>query len=180
MPGIEEINGSEVRDGDIVVGMDGSVPARQALSWAAGQARLTGSRLHVIAAWDLPAYHGWAPVVPSEENPAETAGKMMSVAVRDVLGEGQPDLKVAESILPGHPAQVLIDASAHAALLVLGCRGLGSFAGALIGSVSQQCVQHAHCPVVVVRGTGQAPFDSDFGRGDEAPWNHTRGKEEET
>ncbi|GIF16366.1 universal stress protein [Actinoplanes teichomyceticus] len=134
--------------------MDGSPSAKRALRWAATQARLTGARLNVITTWDIPLYYGWAPAVPYDEEMAETAGKMLSTAVREILGDQPPDVDVVETVLPGHPAQVLIDASARAALLVLGCRGHGAFAGALIGSVSQQCVQHARCPVVVVRGAG--------------------------
>ena len=57
-----------------------------------------------------------------------------------------------ETVLPGHPAQVVVDESAHAAVLVVGSRGDGGFAGTLLGSVSQQCTQRARCPVVVVRG----------------------------
>jgi nucleotide-binding universal stress UspA family protein len=51
---------------------------------------------------------------------------------------------------------VLLDASAGASLLVVGSRGHGGFAEALLGSVSQHCVQHAPCPVVVVRGPDPA------------------------
>lgn len=54
-------------------------------------------------------------------------------------------------ILEGHPAQVLIEATRDADLLVVGSHGHGAFAGMLLGSVSQHRVQHAHCPVVVVR-----------------------------
>jgi nucleotide-binding universal stress UspA family protein len=153
MADFEEAGPSEVRDGDIVVGMDGSPSAKRALRWAAAQARLTGARLHVITAWELPFCYGWAPALPYDEELAVTAGKVLSTSVGEVLGEEPPGVAVAESVVPGHPAQVLIDASARAALLVLGSRGHSAFTGTLIGSVSQQCVQHARCPVVIVRGT---------------------------
>ena len=52
----------------------------------------------------------------------------------------------------GNAAQVLLDASDGADLLVVGSRGHGGFTEALLGSVSQHCVHHAHCPVVVIRG----------------------------
>jgi nucleotide-binding universal stress UspA family protein len=55
-------------------------------------------------------------------------------------------------IVEGNAAQVLLDASDGADLLVVGSRGHGGFTEALLGSVSQHCVHHAHCPVVVIRG----------------------------
>ena len=138
------------RDSDVVVGVDGSNPSRAALRWALDQARLTGARMRAIIAWEVPAYAGWARI--GSEDLGAAAGRLLSEAVRDALGFDPPDIEVMETVLPGHPAQVLIDASAHAALLVVGSRGHGGFAGTLLGSVSQLCVQHAHCPVVVVRG----------------------------
>jgi nucleotide-binding universal stress UspA family protein len=50
-----------------------------------------------------------------------------------------------------HPSEALLRASNDADLLVVGSRGLGGFGGLLLGSISQQCVQHATCPVLVVR-----------------------------
>jgi nucleotide-binding universal stress UspA family protein len=54
-------------------------------------------------------------------------------------------------VTEGNPAQVLLDAARGADLLVVGSRGHGGFAEALLGSVSQHCVHHARCPVVVIR-----------------------------
>ena len=63
---------------------------------------------------------------------------------------------VRSRVMKGHPAQVLIDATADASLLVVGSRGHGSFADALLGSVGQYCVHHAHCPVLIIRGEAGA------------------------
>jgi nucleotide-binding universal stress UspA family protein len=59
---------------------------------------------------------------------------------------------VRSLVINGHPAEALIYAADGADLLVVGSRGHGSFAEALLGSVSQHCVHHARCPVLIVRG----------------------------
>jgi len=71
---------------------------------------------------------------------------------------GHPALEVWAHALEGSPADLLVERSAQAALLVVGTRGRGGFTGLLLGSVSQQCVTHARCPVVVVR-----PVDGEDG-----------------
>jgi nucleotide-binding universal stress UspA family protein len=139
-----------VRNTDIVVGVDGSPSAKAALRWAVAQARHAGGRVRAVTTWEIPIYAGWMPMIPYDDV-ATGAGKMLAQSVGEVLDQ-EPAVEVLESVLSGHPAQVLVDESAHAALLVVGSRGRGAFAGTLLGSVSQHCVQHAHCPVVVVRG----------------------------
>lgn len=142
---------TDVRDADIVVGVDGSPSSTAALSWAVRQAELTGGRVRAVAAWEYPTYYAMAGVFPYEDLAVRT-GKVLDETVHGVLGPAKSDVEVLQNVVPGNPAQVLIDASAHAALLVVGSRGHGAFAGTLLGSVSQHCVHHAHCPVLVVRG----------------------------
>ena len=146
-------NLSDLRETDIVVGVDGSPSSRAALRWAIDQARLTGARLQAVTAWEFPTVYGWGPTYPYEDF-AATAGKVLAESVQEACGLDGPDVEIRESVVPGHPAQVLIDASAPAALLVVGGRGHSGFAGTLLGSVSQHCAQHARCPVVIVRGKG--------------------------
>jgi nucleotide-binding universal stress UspA family protein len=149
----EGLHTSEVRDTDIVVGVDGSPSSKAALRWALAQARRTGARVQAVMSWEYPAYYGMGAVFPYEDF-AATTGKILSASVQEALGVEEPDVPVLETVVAGHAAQVLIDKSAHAALLVVGSRGHGAFTGTLLGSVSQHCAQHAHCPVVVVRGKG--------------------------
>lgn len=133
----------------IVVGVDASEPSKEALRWAAGQAELSGQELRVIMSWEIPAMAYWAPLPEGLDFEKETRTALHQT-VTEVLGE-HPAVTVTEVVREGHPAPVLLAESADADLLVVGSRGHGEFAGMLIGSVSEHCVTHASCPVVVVR-----------------------------
>ena len=133
----------------IVVGVDGSPSSRAALGWALRQARLVGGTLDAVITWDYPALYGWeAPM--QDAGFSEYAGKVLADCVHEALGDDIP-VEIREMVELGNAAQVLLETSRTADLLVLGSRGLGGFAGATLGSVSQHCVQHATCPVVIVR-----------------------------
>ena len=133
----------------IVVGLDGSKRSKEALRWAADYARLTGTKLHAIAAWYVPGTYGWA-ALPSDWTPEIDAKKMVEAELAEVLGS-DPGVEVSTAVEQGHPAQVLAEASKHASLIVVGSRGRGEFAGMLLGSVSRFLTSHAHCPVVIIR-----------------------------
>jgi nucleotide-binding universal stress UspA family protein len=139
----------------IVAGVDGSPSSLSALRWAVRQARLTGAAVDAVIAWHNPASrggYGWITAGPGQDfDFQEVAAKTLTEAIASILGPAS-DISVRTQVTEGHPAQILLDASDHADLLVVGSRGWGGFAEALLGSVSQHCVQHASCPVVVVRG----------------------------
>ncbi|HXL88918.1 MAG TPA: universal stress protein [Streptosporangiaceae bacterium] len=143
------------KDRRIVAGIDGSAPSLGALAWAIGQAGLTGAAVDAVAAWHYPVAtggYGWTPVgVGAEYDFRELTEKILADAISNTLVPGG-DVRVRAHVVEGNPAQVLIDASDGADLLVVGSRGHGGFTEALLGSVSQHCVQHARCPVVVLRG----------------------------
>ncbi|MFD9123344.1 universal stress protein [Kitasatospora sp. NPDC059571] len=137
----------------IVVGVDGSPSSNAALRWAARQAELTGATLDAVIAWEYPASYGWSGTL-ADGDFGVWAGKALSDAVAAELG-AEPAVVVRERVLGGNAATVLLDAAEGADLLVLGNRGRGGFRQALLGSVGQHCVQHADCPVVIVRGKHQ-------------------------
>lgn len=144
----EEISGRR-----IVVGVDGSSPSKRALRWALRQAELTGARLEVVYAWHIPATDGWTPMFDLTQNLTKAGEQIAADTIAEIAGDRPPVIVHAE-VVEGNTAAVLLKAAEGADLLVVGCRGHGGFVGALLGSVSQHCVQHATCPVVVVRGEG--------------------------
>lgn len=141
------------QDRRIIVGVDSSPGSTAALRWAMIQARLTGGQVEAISTWQNPAVYGypygWVPDTSGAELAAINA-RILDETVAVVAADLDQPVEVRTRVVEGHPAQVLTDAAAGAALLVVGSRGHGTFTGMLLGSVSQHCVQHAHCPVVVV------------------------------
>jgi nucleotide-binding universal stress UspA family protein len=137
----------------IVAGVDGSPPSIAALRWAVRQAEVTGGTVDAIMAWEFPVVggsYGWAPTVPFDDTDySELAVKTLSAAVAEV--GPPPGAVVNQIVIEGNAAQVLLDAAKDADMIVVGNRGHGAFAEALIGSVSVRCLHHATCPVVVVR-----------------------------
>ena len=142
----------------IVAGVDGSESSISALRWAIRQAGLTDAAVDAVIAWHYPdlATSGMAvgAIDPSYGFFRESAEKIIADAISTL--DPASDVPVRAYVAQGHAAQVLLDAAAGADLLVVGSRGHGGFAEALLGSVSQHCVQHALCPVVVVRGPDPA------------------------
>lgn len=137
--------------GRIVVGVDGSRSSNEAVDWAARQAELTGSTLQLVTAWEWPMTYGSPIAFPPDYDPAGGAQRVLDVAVAAVAAD-HPSVHVDTAVEEGHPAAVLVAASAGAEMLVVGSRGHGEFVGMVIGSVSEHCASNAHCPVLVLRG----------------------------
>jgi nucleotide-binding universal stress UspA family protein len=139
------------QDRRIVVGVDGSNGSKTALRWALTQAQLTGATVEAVAAWQSPAMigysYGWVPTPYEGESIAGATEKVLAQTVADLAGA--PD-RTRTTVAEGPPAQVLLKAAAGADMLVVGSRGHGAFAGMLLGSVSQHCIQHAPCAVAVI------------------------------
>lgn len=137
----------------IVVGVDASTSAQEALDWAAAEASNRHRPLHIVHGfiWPLMA----VPLGPADRGPPD--GGFQNAAER-LLAEAEmrarataPDVKVTTELSVGAATQALLEQAQNAELVVVGSRGLGGFVGLLVGSVGVALAAHAPCPVVVVR-----------------------------
>jgi nucleotide-binding universal stress UspA family protein len=138
----------------IVVGHDGSTSAAEALELAVELAEALKAPLVVVRSWSIDT----APKAPEEEFGYVSSFAEISVVVNAELrddtraeAEAHPSVTFDYRVELGQPAEVLIRIAARARMLVVGSRGRGGFRSLLLGSVSEQCVHHALCPVLVVR-----------------------------
>jgi nucleotide-binding universal stress UspA family protein len=140
--------------GCVVVGVDGSACGRKALGFAAHEARVRACPLVVVRAWSVttaPQPAGTEPgVVPSLAAFEAAVEAVMRDEVADVLGD-DPGCELVVRPVHDSAGDVLVEASEHAVLVVVGSRGLGAVAGLLLGSVSDHLVRRAQGPVAVVR-----------------------------
>ena len=160
----------------VVVGVDGSAGARDALRWALAEARLRESPLRTVHAWtfgytggNVEGYPYWGGYLGSYTSLGidlsdlhRAAEGLLERALADV-GDETRDVEIERQVVQGTPAEVLIAAATPDDLLVVGSRGHGGFARLLLGSVSQQCVHHAPCPVVVVHPRKQTTTGDESG-----------------
>ena len=147
----------------VVVGVDGSAGSTEALRWALAEARLRKSPLRAVHAWMFGYVGGTIDGYPSLGGPLDAYGSLgidpgdLLRAAEDLLERALADaggdtegIEIERQVVQGSAAEALLTAVDKDDLLVVGSRGHGGFAELLLGSVSQQCVHHAPCPVVVV------------------------------
>ncbi|MEV4115694.1 universal stress protein [Nonomuraea sp. NPDC049695] len=143
----------------IVLGYDGSDFSVQALDWALDEAELRKLPLTIAHAWQWP--YGEA----EEDDKAH-----LRKAAEHVLWHGadcarstSAGVRVETDLYEGPAAQRLVELSSDAALVVVGSRGLSALPRAVVGSVAGYVAAHADCPVIVVRGPGPLPAETDPG-----------------
>jgi nucleotide-binding universal stress UspA family protein len=146
--------------GAIVVGVDGSEASRDALRWAADEARLRSARLVAVHAWLFVAPQPIADpaglALPAGDLPGQldaekdAAQYALDKAVEAAFG-GDPDIDVERKLVEGEAGEAIVAESAGAELVVVGSHGRSGITAALLGSVSRHVATHAACPVVVVK-----------------------------
>ena len=144
----------------VVVGYDGTEGSRTALDWAVDEAQRRQWPLHVVFARPVPvrpavpgyalAEDGWLAGFEDEGAEDKGAEVVLTIALDRVKGLA-PTLEVSAARPTGRASAVLVDASVDASCVVVGARGRGAVATALLGSTSVDVAAGAHCPVVVVR-----------------------------
>lgn len=139
--------------GTWVIGLDGSECAANALEWAVVNVDGRGGDMALVTAWQTPVVGAYpmstAVMVPFDDTEFHDAAAHDVAAVAAEIG-GRLEVPVTATVGHGGPAQVLLEASEPAALLVIGSRGRGGFARLLLGSTSTQCATHASVPTIVV------------------------------
>lgn len=145
---------SSESDQGIVVGVDGSAPSTAAVRWAALEAAMRHRPLRLLHVIPSPPVVMWpdTPVAYDFTSPLEDKGREMLAAATTVAREviQEADVSVDTKLIATSIVPTLIDLSKDADLIVVGCRGSGTFAGRLMGSVSRGILHHSHCPVAVI------------------------------
>jgi len=159
------VRGSAPTDGigRVVVGVDGSADSLLALRFAASAARLRGTPLEVVHVWQETDHAAHGRLGPVGESAKAQADREWQRILRSTLAVA-PDVEIISKHLPGYAQSVLLRASEGAALLVVGSRGRGGWAGLLLGSVSLRCITLSACPVAVIRAPATARDQRDADR----------------
>ena len=134
----------------IVVGVDGSDGGRRALEWAVREADARGSAIQAVTAWQWDGIDYTPAVATNPQEAKERATRLLDDEVRALLARHGSHLPIAAEVIEGRPGETLARAAGSADLLVLGSHGHSRVRRTVLGSVSEECVRRATCPVVVI------------------------------
>lgn len=140
-----------IEDLGVLVGVDGSGCADEALDWAAADAAARRVGLMVMAVADLPVLAD-APVSAQVTNAAMAETRRTARVAAARARQLAPEVVVETRVVTGNPAGELLHMAAGAHEVVVGSRGHGGFGALMLGSTAGNIAAHAHCPAVVVRG----------------------------
>lgn len=135
----------------IVYATDGSEHAKKALAYVRDIARQREAAVIIVHAYpplaDLKSFGDYDEVIAHR---TAQGLEILNEAARELADAG---VDVEAELLEGPMAEAILRIAEvrEADLIVLGARGKSSFEGLLLGSVSQKVIQHADCPVLVVR-----------------------------
>ncbi|MFC7490181.1 MULTISPECIES: universal stress protein [unclassified Knoellia] len=140
-------------DGPVIVAIDGSSHSAAAAERAFWIADLRKAPLVALTTWNVEVVDGMVVTTPGTDawNSIEAKYRAILDRVVEPLRASHPDVDATAEVLRGSPGKVLAERSADGGLLVMGTRGRGGFAGMHLGSVSQQVLETASCPVMLVR-----------------------------
>jgi nucleotide-binding universal stress UspA family protein len=141
--------------GRVVVGVDGSPESLVALRFAAADARRRAAPMQVVHVWQDTDHAAHGRIGPWGTSAKKKADEAWHRILREALVVA-PDIEIISRSVAGYAPSVLVKKSKGAALLVVGARGLGGWAGLLLGSVSLHCITRSACPVAVVRASTSA------------------------
>jgi nucleotide-binding universal stress UspA family protein len=134
----------------IVVGVDGSDGGRRALDWAAAEAAARGGTVQAVTAWRWDGIESGAGVATSPADERRHAEAILHRELEALTARHGAAHPVAGEVVEGMPARALTAAARRADLLVLGSHGHSRLRHTVLGSVSEECIRLATCPVLVV------------------------------
>jgi nucleotide-binding universal stress UspA family protein len=138
---------AELSTDRIVVGVDGSAASIAAFRRGITISRAMKVPLQAVSVWSFPL--GMMGDYPPGYSPEQDALDQLNAVTSTIFDDEVPD-DIIQTVIEGYPAEVLIEVSASAAMLIVGSRGRGELASLLLGSVSAECAEKAHCPVLIM------------------------------
>ncbi|MCC4248295.1 universal stress protein [Microbacterium testaceum] len=146
------------REGSVTVGVDEDSSSAEALEFAAKEAGETSRRLRVVHAWHLPepALDGSAALLVRPDRVLQEHRDLLDAATQS-LQRRFPDLHIESDLVRSHSAEALLDHAPNATMIVIGTHREGVLVGGYTGSVAQDMLWRAGCPIVVVPPAGFPP-----------------------